>query len=438
MAVQATAQWWIRTDGDDDNGGGFDSGISGAGTNYSDQATAQLDLTDLATASAGSTTLTSVTGGFTPAMIGNCVKIRSGTNVTNGYYFITAYTDTNTVTIDRACDNGGGGLSGGSGRLGGAFGNVETSVTLQAAGLGNNTPSPVIPGNTINIRGSGSDDPATPDYYFTSYRNLVQGTTTDKVKVVGYNGRPSMQASASQGSITLHNSYQTSFENLKMVANGATNSNYGLLHGGVSTTVINCIFDLAGHDALGTTANAINCYFKNSGSASNCRAVQLIGYNQLVTGNVFDINTTDSIIIGRSAMGTISSNIFKNSGGKGYGPTYQYINHSINFINNIFYGLDTGIEFVQRAAHSANNIFVNCATAIEGTINATGHDVYNHFQNVFYNCANKYSGISTNDGYGDIILTADPFVDAANGDFNLNATNGGGGTLRSTNYTLGG
>ena len=437
MTIQATAQWWIRTDGDDDNGGGFDSGISGAGTNYSDQATAQLDLTDLATASAGSTTLTSVTGGFTPAMIGNCVKIRSGTNVNNGYYFITAYTDTNTVTIDRACDNGGGGLSGGSGRLGGAFGNVETSVTLQAVGLGNNTPSPVIPGNTINIRGSGSDDPATPDYYFTSYRNLVQGTTTDKVKVVGYNGRPSMQASAGQGSITLHNSYQTSFENLKMVANGATNNNYGLLHGGVSATVINCIFDLAGHDALGATANVINCYFKNSGSSSNCRAVQLGGYNQLVTGNVFDINTTGSIITGRSPMGTISSNIFKNSGGKGYGPTYQYINHSINFINNIFYGLDTGIEFVQRAAHSANNIFVNCATCIEGTTNATGHDVYNHFQNVFYNCVNKYSGISTNDGYGDIILTADPFVNAAGGDFNLNATNGGGAVLRSTSINLG-
>ena len=41
-------------------------------------------------------------------------------------------------------------------------------------------------------------------------------------------------------------------------------------------------------------------------------------------------------------------------------------------------------------------------------------------------------------GNNDIALTANPFVDAANGDFNLNATNGGGGTLRSTNYTLGG
>ena len=40
--------------------------------------------------------------------------------------------------------------------------------------------------------------------------------------------------------------------------------------------------------------------------------------------------------------------------------------------------------------------------------------------------------------YDDITLTADPFIDAANGDFNLNATAGGGAVLRSTKYTVGG
>jgi len=36
-----------------------------------------------------------------------------------------------------------------------------------------------------------------------------------------------------------------------------------------------------------------------------------------------------------------------------------------------------------------------------------------------------------------ITLTADPFVDAANGDFNINNAAGGGAVLRSTKYTLG-
>lgn len=52
-----------------------------------------------------------------------------------------------------------------------------------------------------------------------------------------------------------------------------------------------------------------------------------------------------------------------------------------------------------------------------------------------YNSSNTFNNMPT---FPVHTLTADPFVDAANSDFNLNATNGGGGTLRSTNYTLGG
>ena len=63
---------------------------------------AELSLTDCATASAGSTTLTSSTGGFTAAMVGKYYKYFCGTNITAGFYEITGYTDTNTVTIDRA------------------------------------------------------------------------------------------------------------------------------------------------------------------------------------------------------------------------------------------------------------------------------------------------------------------------------------------------
>ena len=37
----------------------------------------------------------------------------------------------------------------------------------------------------------------------------------------------------------------------------------------------------------------------------------------------------------------------------------------------------------------------------------------------------------------DITLTADPFVDSSNSDFNLNSAAGGGATLRATNYTIG-
>ena len=48
----------------------------------------------------------------------------------------------------------------------------------------------------------------------------------------------------------------------------------------------------------------------------------------------------------------------------------------------------------------------------------------------------RLNGSLLNNNNNELII--DPFVDAVNGDFNLNATNDGGGTLRSTNYTLGG
>jgi len=49
-----------------------------------------------------------------------------------------------------------------------------------------------------------------------------------------------------------------------------------------------------------------------------------------------------------------------------------------------------------------------------------------------FNCPNKVQG---NAPMLEVEMTANPFVDSANGDFNINAT--GGAVLRSTNYTLG-
>jgi hypothetical protein len=122
MTTSATAVWEYRgASGNNDQGGGYDSGISGAGTDYSQQDAAQLSLTDCATSGAGVTTLTSAAGGFTAAMIGNTINISAGTNLNIGTYWITARTDTNTVTLNMAPDDGVGGVSGGTGKVGGAF-----------------------------------------------------------------------------------------------------------------------------------------------------------------------------------------------------------------------------------------------------------------------------------------------------------------------------
>lgn len=119
MALAATTVWEVRTSGSDDNGGGYKS--DAGTTDYSQQDAAQLTVTDGATSGIGATTLTSATGGFTAAMVGDMVHLYSGTNLTDGWYEITAYTNTNTVTLDRAPDDGVGAASAIDVKVGGCF-----------------------------------------------------------------------------------------------------------------------------------------------------------------------------------------------------------------------------------------------------------------------------------------------------------------------------
>ena len=122
MGLSANTVWEIRQDGDDNNGGGY---VSDAGTtDYSQQAAAQLSVSDGATSGTGVTTLTSATGGFTAQMVGSIVHLYSGTNLTAGWYEISGYTDTNTVTLDRAPDDGVGGVSGATCKVGGALASI--------------------------------------------------------------------------------------------------------------------------------------------------------------------------------------------------------------------------------------------------------------------------------------------------------------------------
>lgn len=93
----------------------------GGGQDYSQQGAAQLALTDLATSGIGVKTVTSATGGFTALMVDNYIQIRSGTNVSAGFYLIDGFSDTNTITVTVAPDDGVGGVSGGSGNVGGAL-----------------------------------------------------------------------------------------------------------------------------------------------------------------------------------------------------------------------------------------------------------------------------------------------------------------------------
>lgn len=135
MAIGAGSVWEYQTGGNNNYGGGFDSTISGAGTDYSQQTTAAFAITDLACV-AGGAIVTSANGGFTSLMVGNGFNIVSGTNFTAGFYFIIGYTDGNTVTLDRTPVGGSSG-SAGVANVGGCFA-VPIDAQFEAFVAGNN------------------------------------------------------------------------------------------------------------------------------------------------------------------------------------------------------------------------------------------------------------------------------------------------------------
>ena len=104
------------------NGGIFSSTIANAGTDYSQQATAQVTGTDGACTTGTSTfTSASPSASFTSALIGNGLTLSTGgSNFTLSTYQITAVSDGNTLTLDRSPVGGSSG-TGGVYKIGGAF-----------------------------------------------------------------------------------------------------------------------------------------------------------------------------------------------------------------------------------------------------------------------------------------------------------------------------
>lgn len=254
--------WVMRAGGSELNGGGFDSTVTNAGTNYCDQDAAQLSLTDITTAGA-SATIGSVTGGFTAAMIGNVLRLASGTNFTPDYYVVTAVASANAATLDRVCSTGVG--SAGVGRIGGAHAHIKSYAT--SSGSGANNPllaTPLIGGNTINIRGGGTLDPGVSDYDFsTDYWNFPSGDNTNgSLKITGYNGRPRI---STRGLLIFSGDYIW-VRNISFYQSDPTWTTHCTFDQN-TVSYYNCIFDVAGNDAqVAQFGNGSN----NSGSMLCC------------------------------------------------------------------------------------------------------------------------------------------------------------------------
>lgn len=450
MATQATAQWWARAGGAETNGGGFDDGISGAGTNYCDQDAAQLSLTDLACTAAAPTTLTSPTGGFTSAMIGNCVRIDAsvtGTNFIDGYFWITGHTDTNTVTIDRTCNNGSD-ASSGTGKIGGAFAHPFINFANGGTGTQPAVAAPQVGGNLINVRsGLNKAEPSTADAadwdFGTSYWTLPARTKeAGFASFKGYNGRPKLEF---QG-LCINSSSGYILNYLYMEWDGTTWASFGFPS--PDCYAFDCLFDSDGNDVTGCNGTVINCKFRNSGSttAGTKPAIALSIYAQRTHYNTIDSWRGPGIQSTGSQMSELLLNVISNVGShaldlvgsssttfhgrvKGtsiYNPGGAGIRLGANTVD--FVVIDNIIE----AAGDYGVEYVGGASADELAISS---ELF-WARNAIYNSGTAdYNGV--NKPAGDITLTASPFTNAAGGDFSINNTAGGGALCRGVARKIG-
>jgi hypothetical protein len=185
-------------------------------------------------------------------------------------------------------------------------------------------------------------------------------------------------------------------------------------------------------------------YF-DGGSINNCSNAGIEWRSNLyldrvnLNGNQIGINLPSPF----SGIQSINRCVFRNSVSHGILMHTNYPPFALHFTNNIFY-LNGGNDIHQSNSYGPsrirfiNNIFVTSSgysLTSAGNLNSVVHLVD---RNAFY----VYGSGTKNNNFpadaNEITLTADPFVDAANNDFNINNAAGGGAVLRSTSYTLGG
>lgn len=423
MTLSANTTWEVRTDGDDANGGGFVTGA--AGTDYSQQVSAQKSGTDLTMHSSTNTKCHPVGAGVAAADVGNIIQISAGTNWTVGFYEIKSQDGTD-WTLDRS-PAAAGEVNAATYKMGGALRTIGKALATNA-GL-----SALVPGNIVWVRSGtysintglvvsdGTSVPINPSTHLSGY-----GTTR------GDRGRPTIQTSSAIkmvaiGSANIHvanlildggdvathglsitTGYQfrnTFCDNIKVSRCTTFGIDAGLM--------FNCeVTDMAPGATGGFGAgNAIRCYahdnpcsgFSFGNTNNEARYIQCVSANNTgASSHGFSLTTAlgSTILYGCIAHNNEGDGV--NVGGSYLGVV---VSHSI-LSSNGRYGLSSGLDMGRLPGESLHN--------------------YNAF---FNNTSGERNSTQTASD-DDITLTVDPFVDSANGDFRPNTLTGGGLLLR--------
>lgn len=394
MPISSTTVWEIRATGNDTNGGGYNP--AALTTDYSQQDTPQLEVFDVATN--GTATVTSATGGFTPAMVGNLICI-AGSD-----YEITARTNTNTISVSPSPPAGSLQL----GRVGGAkksLGAVGKSfvsgnyVWLKGALLVTST-TPNVAGGPLDLAVRTVGGLGTTAYPNGNAQIRGYGTTR------GDSGTASITASgiAPSGTLALLKAYQfTSVFNI--TANGAGISNvrgFDSSSSGGANYLRFCIARSCTNYGILAWTEVEGCGLINNSGQSGLDSCQTVfdswGYGQSGGEGLF--HARSGVVDNCWGWNCTGGNFTfgADNGGRIWNCR----------VANCLRGISWGSW--PRPARLRNNIVWGCTQ-------------WNYFLGpgaLLNSCASGGGAVADTTGYSYLSLSANPFLDAANGDLRLN------------------
>jgi hypothetical protein len=425
------------------------------GTDYSQQDSPQLTLSDIA--STGSNAITSVTGGFTGLMAGNIMQI------SGSFYEVTAVVNSNTAWLDRNITAG----SGLSGVLGGPL-SLAASPNTQTTG-GPTSHKIFIRSGQYALPITG---PASSGLFFNN-PSVSPGNTTSgqPFKLVGYavtrgdlgvsgvaDARPQIVLNPSGGythpCVLNFVNAGVYVENLILNANQASGS-YGINMPVSSFHVENCKIANFTNYGLFCTGGFNSDVFETEftgGSSTATASIYSTSSSPVLVGNDIHNNYCPAIIMPSL---TAMFNVIANNSGIASDGFRQSANNPVVMLNNTIdgngaFGVNMG-GWSNNSGHVfKNNLITNNASG--GFIYAGSPGVPQGFycdNNGYYNNGGGttyatqviYVNQQGNAGVApwvskDVNLTANPYQSSASGDYGLNGVSGGGQAAQKSGYPV--
>lgn len=424
MALAAATVWEVRTVGLDTNGGGFVAGATG--TDYSQQNaknTAGADISTVDAVAAGTTTITSATANFGTSIVGNIIYLAGGSGTITGVWRqVTARPSSTSITIDVLVAAS----TGMTLNIGGALLTISQALTNMTADnrifvkAGTYSIAATL---TCSTGGSISGGPHSALIGYSTVR-------TDK-------GMPTIQASA--GSFALITQSGTGFvvRNFILDCNSKTTST-GLNQTGSFTQVYNLKiinFTVKGAILQGgsffsdceVTGGIVGATYAidsgNGGIIGRCNVHDNVctginaGQNTKLYSSLITNNTgasSDGVAVGVDVF--VDNCTIYGSGrdgirSNGFNSVIEWKNNLI--VGNAGFGINSQGSWPADYPYDGNAYFNNTLGNRGGVDNTASYNATLIYVNAL-----------------DVILSGDPFTNAAGNDFSLNSTVGAGAAAR--------